>query len=216
MKVECEKCGGSGFNREGTGYDAVCDCTGGYVGAVKRCIIIFGPPGCGKGTEADLLHHHIFYISTGLMLRRAGYDLSTGQLISDDVVNQIVMDGIVAASDSADILLDGYPRTVAQAEYLRDHLKAADIPTLVFHFHVEDQEVLVKRMLNRNQGRSDDVEHVIRERLRVYERETYPALQILQDAFGVYPVDASRDPLTVHKEVWNILTGQQSCGGGKA
>jgi adenylate kinase len=206
MKIRCEKCGGSGFSGYGTGYDAVCDCAGGYIGGIKRCIITFGPPGCGKGTEADLLHHDTFYISTGLMLRRAGYDLSEAKLIADSVVNRIVMEGIAAASDTDDILLDGYPRTVAQAEYLRDALQADNIPVIVIHFYVEDQELLVHRMLNRNQGRPDDVEPVIRERLKVYERETYPALQVLEDAFGVYVVDASRDPLSVHKDVWHILT----------
>lgn len=101
----------------------------------KNCIILFGAPGSGKGTQAKLLNR--VHISTGLMLRRKGYDLSTAKLIPDEVANQIVVEGI--ESVSCDIVLDGYPRTVAQAQFIRDYLLKQHIDTTVIHLAVHDE-----------------------------------------------------------------------------
>ena len=124
----------------------------------KRCIILFGAPGAGKGTQAKKLLLKAVHLSTGDMLRKAGFDLSTAKLIPDEVMNPLVTTYIEATEH--DVLLDGYPRTVPQAEYLRDYLKEHGIETIVISLVVANDNVLVHRLLNRNEGRPDDKERI--------------------------------------------------------
>lgn len=173
----------------------------------KRCIILFGAPGSGKGTQAEKLLNRV-HISTGTMLRRKGYDLSTAKLIPDEVVNQIVVEGI--ESVPYDVVLDGYPRTVPQAEFLRDYLVNAGIRTTVIHLYVPSNQTLIDRILRRGQGRPDDVEDIIRERLDIYERETLPALHVLAKAFELWLVDAAANEETVYKYVKQALADAPS------
>jgi len=171
----------------------------------KRCIILFGAPGSGKGTQARMLLNRV-HISTGLLLRRRGYDLSTAKLVSDEVVNQLVVEAI--ESVPYDVILDGYPRTAAQAEFIRDYLCANHIDTIVIELAVRDDDMLVGRLLRRNEGRPDDVESVIRERLEIYKRDTKPALNVLWPTFELWIVDASLHEEYVHKAITRCLEGR--------
>jgi len=152
-------------------------------------LIILGPPGAGKGTQAARIadHHGIPAISTGDIFRaniknetplglQVKEILASGGYVSDDVTNAIVEDRLAQDDCSGGFLLDGYPRTLAQVAAL-DGMLAAHGTSLdhVLELTVDDDAV-VARLLKRaeSEGRADDTEEVIRERMAIYHRETRP------------------------------------------
>ena len=150
-------------------------------------VVLVGPPGAGKGTQAAALSKqlNVPHISTGDLFRAhiaeetpLGLDvrryLDEGKLVPDAVTNEMVRERL-AESDAADgFLLDGFPRNVGQADVLSDMLAAADTRLdAVVEFRV-DEDVVVERLLAR--GRTDDTEDVIRHRQHVYRDETAPLL----------------------------------------
>ncbi len=160
-----------------------------------RRILFLGPPGAGKGTQAEMLARALGvpHISTGAMLRDAvaeGSELgkqveavmASGALVSDDLVLALVEDRLSKDDARCGYLLDGYPRNVAQAEALSATIGDDDIEVAVL-LEVETDE-LVDRLLNRaqEQGRADDSESVIRHRLDVYASETAPLVDHYSDA----------------------------------
>lgn len=161
---------------------------------MARRILFLGPPGAGKGTQASMLARalHIPHISTGVMLRdavAAGSDLgkqvegvmAAGDLVSDDLVVAIVDERINEPDANCGYLLDGFPRTIAQAEALNDAVVNA-IGTVVLL--EADTDELVARLLKRaeEEGRADDNEATIRRRLDVYHSETEPLIEFYGDA----------------------------------
>ena len=156
---------------------------------MARRILLLGPPGAGKGTQATLLANalHVPHISTGDMLRSAvadGTDLgkqvesimAAGELVSDDLVVAIVDERLSKEDARCGYLLDGFPRTIGQAEALNDSVIDA-IGTVIL-LDVPTEEV-VQRLLKRaeEEGRSDDNEETIRRRLEVYEADTAPLVE---------------------------------------
>ena len=148
-------------------------------------VVFLGPPGSGKGTQASLLSGRLGVpaISTGDMLRRAVAEgteigrrvdavMAAGALVGDELMAEIVCDRLAKSDAAAGFLLDGYPRTSSQAATLDDVLgsSASQLDHVVFIDAPED--TLVARALSRQ--RDDDVEEVIRERLRVYREKTRP------------------------------------------
>ena len=143
--------------------------------------IFLGPPGAGKGTQAEKLSEtfKLPHISTGVMLRDhvenetelgliAKDILNKGNLVSDDLVTAMLIERIGKPDCDNGAILDGFPRTIAQAESLEiDDLKIKN----VILFEVNEEE-LVKRMLDR--GREDDTEESIKVRFEVYKKETAP------------------------------------------
>lgn len=151
-------------------------------------IVLFGAPGCGKGTQAALLKERfgLEHISTGEVIRghiRRGTELGKavqacierGELAPDELVISMIADYIATHKDSAGCIYDGFPRTTAQAEafdrLLTEHGMQVD---LMIRIKVEEQE-LIRRILLRGKesGRADDAsEEVIRQRLEVYWAQT--------------------------------------------
>jgi adenylate kinase len=139
-------------------------------------LVMLGPPGSGKGTQAKPLaaDHGLAYVSTGELLREAGGEarryMDRGELVPDELVVGLVNDAL----GHEGYILDGFPRTVAQAETLDGELERAGraLP-LALLLHVPDDEV-VHRLAGR--GRADDDPATVRNRLRVYHEETEPVI----------------------------------------
>jgi adenylate kinase len=207
-------------------------------------LLLFGPPGCGKGTQSRLIVDwlKIPAISTGDLLRseiKAGSDLgkaaqstiSSGGLVSDDLVNQILKTRISLPDCQRGFILDGYPRTVEQAEFLDGTLAAQSFgKPYVLHFDVP-REALIGRMTSRrwcarcgrtynilsvrpkNPGRcdadgeplivrKDDREDVVRERLRNYDELTRPILAHYSD---YHLIQGDRSPAYIFEEITGLL-----------
>ncbi len=153
-------------------------------------IVIFGAPGSGKGTQSARLidKYGLYHISTGELLRdhiRRGTDLgrtadafiSKGQLIPDDLMIQILDDTLEReAKGKRGVVFDGFPRTIPQAEALKELLKkrGTDLHAVV-GLEVPEEE-LVDRMIKRGKdtGRADDNPETIKNRLKVYHEQTHP------------------------------------------
>lgn len=153
-------------------------------------IILFGPPGSGKGTQATKLveKYGLMHISTGDLFRyemgnntplglKAKEYMSKGQLVPDEVTIGMLKNKVEANLDAKGFIFDGFPRTIPQAEALNSYLseKGATVNSLL-SLQVDDDEI-VKRLLLRGKdsGRSDDQdESIIRNRIEVYKSETQP------------------------------------------
>jgi len=167
-------------------------------------LIILGPPGAGKGTQAARIaeHHGIPAISTGDIFRaniknetelgtQVKAILASGGYVSDEITNAIVEDRLAQDDCAPGFLLDGYPRTLAQVDAL-DAMLAAQGQALdrVLELTVDDG-VVVGRLLKRAEleGRDDDTEDVIRERMGIYHRETRPLAQTYRERGLLVDVD---------------------------
>ncbi len=164
-------------------------------------IVLLGPPGAGKGTQAAILSEKLGvpHISTGDLFRanigegtelgvEAKRYLDAGELVPSELTNRMVEARLAEADAKPGFLLDGFPRTVDQAQALEGILeRLGEKLDAVLEFIV-DEDVVVERMLAR--GRADDKEDVIRNRLRVYREETAPlldhyrAIEVSVDAVG--------------------------------
>jgi adenylate kinase len=155
-------------------------------------LVLVGPPGAGKGTQATALSEKlgIPHISTGELFRKhiaektelgqeVEHILDSGGLVPDDITNRMLIDRLEQADTAAGFLLDGFPRNIGQAEVLSKQLADSDQKLdAVVELQV-DEDVVVDRLLAR--GRADDNEDVIRNRQRVYRAETAPLLEYYQD-----------------------------------
>lgn len=162
-----------------------------------RRLLFLGPPGAGKGTQAAMLAGALGvpHVSTGEILRRAvaeGTELgrraeaimAAGDLVPDDIVVAIVRERLAADDAACGYLLDGFPRTLNQAEALDAGGDAFEIVVLL---SVPEAELL-SRLAARAGGRADDNEETIRRRLEVYRKETEP-LVTYYAARGVSPAE---------------------------
>lgn len=167
-------------------------------------IVLMGPPGAGKGTQAKIISErlHIPHISTGDIFRSnmgAGTKLGNeakkyidaGEYVPDSVTNDMVRDRLAQADAINGFLLDGYPRTLNQIheldEILKSHGQALD---LVIEL-VADTDVVVERLTARaaQEGRSDDTADVMRHRLEVYEEQTAPITKVYGERGLVRQID---------------------------
>ena len=155
-------------------------------------LVFLGPPGAGKGTQAKRVAaaHTLAHLSTGDMLRDAMAKgtpvglkvkdiVASGELVPDDVVDALVSDNLTEIASNGGYILDGYPRKLSQAQTLSGVLAGLKTPlSAVIYIHVEDEE-LVRRLSGRaaREGRADDTEETVRERLRVYRESTAPLVQ---------------------------------------
>jgi adenylate kinase len=167
-------------------------------------VVLVGPPGAGKGTQATTLSDKLGvpHISTGELFRAHIGDetdlgrsvkryLDAGQLVPDEVTNELVQERLAEPDAAAGFVLDGFPRNVSQADLLKKILaETEDSLDAVIELQVEE-DMLVRRLLAR--GRADDTEEVIRHRQGVYRSETAPLLDYYDDVLvtvdGVGEVD---------------------------
>lgn len=167
-------------------------------------LLIIGPPGAGKGTQAARIaeRYDVPWISTGDIFRanikaatplgqRVSQIIESGQLVPDDLTNEIVADRLRQTDVERGFLLDGYPRTVDQVHAL-DAVLEADARSLDAVLLLEaDTDVVVERLLKRAQieGRADDTEAVIRHRQEVYAEQTRPLVALFEQRGILVSVD---------------------------
>ncbi len=203
---------------------------------MSKSLVLFGSPGSGKGTQAKLLKQRLRVpqVSTGDMLReriaegteiglRVAAKMHAGVLVLDEVVNEMVANRLSEPDAANGFILDGYPRTIGQAEFLTEWLDERGIHEVVIHLAV-DYNSIITRLTGRRQCprcgtlynvvsrppkcdgvcdldgeklvvRDDDREEVIRKRLNEYERQTRPVLEYYRCAGRrLLEVDASSHP----------------------
>jgi adenylate kinase len=173
-------------------------------------LLIMGPPGAGKGTQALRIaeHYGIPAISTGDIFRAMKHSdtplarqvrtiMESGGYVSDEITNDIVKDRLAQGDCVTGFLLDGYPRTLQQVQTLDDYLAETDRPLHAVISLLADVEEVVARLLKRAEidGRPDDNEETIRVRLQVYAEQTEPLLDLyrsrgmLIEVDGLGPID---------------------------
>ncbi|MFB8797655.1 MAG: adenylate kinase [Microcoleus sp.] len=193
-------------------------------------LIFMGPPGAGKGTQAQLLASlwNIPHISTGDILRasvvaktalgqKAQSYMDAGDLVPDQLLMDLVQERMNQPDASAGWILDGFPRTVPQAAFFDKLLcdvagagpkSGKDCALRAVNLDVPDN-VLVTRLLSR--GRQDDNEQTIRHRLQVYREQTSPLIEFYKDRQQLVAVDGDRSMAEVTAELQQALSGDQIC-----
>jgi adenylate kinase len=181
-------------------------------------ILLFGPPGCGKGTQAEKLtaKYSLKHLSTGDVLRaekESGSDLGNrmaklmeaGLLVPDEIVNEIVQNRIQEFSSKVPgFIFDGFPRTNMQAKALDGYLNDVGSSVTVTLFLDVPQDELVKRLLKRSieKGRLDDTVEVIKARLVEYENQTLPVAEFYRKQGKLFQVNG----LGTEEEIFGRLT----------
>lgn len=183
---------------------------------MSKRIVLLGAPGSGKGTQGQMLMERrgIPQISTGDLLRAAvaaGSDLGlkakaamdAGELVADEVVIGMIRERLNEADTANGYILDGFPRTRAQAEALDSLLVDLGKPLdRVVHLEVDEEEI-VKRLLER--GRSDDTEDTIRNRMKVFRDQTHPLLEYYSERGLLVTVKGSGDLEAIYSSIVEAL-----------
>jgi len=177
-------------------------------------LVLIGPPGSGKGTQAArvALAWKIPHISTGEILRGAVASgsmlgdavrdsMSRGELVSDEIMTDLVAERLADSDGTIGFVFDGFPRTVEQA-YALDVLLEGRGPLAVVELTVPDDE-LVRRLSRRRivEGREDDDESVVRERLRIYHRNTAPVIDFYKTRRSLLTVNGNLPPEEVTERI---------------
>ena len=183
-------------------------------------LLIMGPPGAGKGTQAMRIaeHYGIPAISTGdiframknadtPLARQVRAIMESGAYVSDEITNEIVEDRLARPDCQAGFLLDGYPRTLQQVRTLDDYLAETGRPLDAVISLLADTDEVVVRLLRRAviDGRSDDNEETIRVRLQVYVEQTEPLLDLYRSRGLLVEVDGLGEVDEVSERVFAAL-----------
>ena len=181
-------------------------------------LILLGPPGAGKGTQAQKLAAELKvpHISTGVILREAGEKgtelgkkakaiMDAGQLVSDDIMLGIIRDRLQAKDCEKGYILDGFPRTIPQAEALDQLLSQTTEPPVVIAFLSLDEQELRRRIAGRRTeaARSDDAEETVLSRFQVYQEKTRPLLDYYGDR--VRPIDGKGSAPEIFHRLTELL-----------
>ena len=169
-------------------------------------IILFGPPGAGKGTQSQYLVKKLngFQISTGDMLRneikinseigiKINQDMNDGHFISDDIVNNLIKNVVFDPKKKGKLIFDGYPRTISQAKNLDIILEDSNQNIDFIFFLNVNKETIIKRVEKRKtlENRSDDNLETILKRYDAYMKTTKPVLDFYSKNSNFYEIDGT-------------------------
>jgi adenylate kinase len=216
---------------------------------LDRAVVFLGPPGAGKGTQAKELakKYGVPHLSTGDMLReniakgtplgeKAKPIMARGELVPDSLVLKMVAQRIEQPDCSHGFVFDGFPRTVTQAQYLGELLKAHGFKRALVIYFAIDPSLLLRRITGRRmckiggeiyniyerppktdlccdydggelEQRPDDREEIVAPRLQAYEKQTAPLVAYYRRLGRLHEVDASRSVADVSKQVLEIVRG---------
>ncbi|MGE5718980.1 MAG: adenylate kinase [Nocardioidaceae bacterium] len=192
-------------------------------------LILMGPPGAGKGTQAKVVSGRLGIpaVSTGDIFRanvsegtplgvEAKRYMDAGDYVPDEVTNGMVRDRLAQADATGGFLLDGYPRTVAQVEELDSMLADAGTSLDAVVVLTVDDEELIQRLLHRaeTEGRTDDTEEVIRHRQEVYNQQTAPLLAVYADRGMLVEVDGMGAVDEVSERIFSALEKVRDSAAG--
>jgi adenylate kinase len=186
-------------------------------------IVLFGPPGAGKGTQAEKIidKYNLIHLSTGDILRselasetslglEAKKYMDKGELVPDEVVTGMIGSKIDKSPGARGFIFDGFPRTTAQAQSLDDLLLKKGTPVTAMLMLTVEREELVKRLLNRGKdsGRSDDRDiSIIEKRIDVYNNETAPVIDYYSKQGKYIPVNGMGSIEDIFKSLCNAIDG---------
>ncbi len=184
-------------------------------------VIIFGPPGAGKGTQAQNIvnRFNLFQISTGDLLRNEvknkteiGKDIeniiSKGDFATDEIVNKLIKNSIHDPQKKNKLIFDGYPRSLSQAQNLKILLENTNQKVDFIFFLNVDKETIIKRIKKRKilEKRSDDNLNTILKRFDTYMETTKPVLNFYSKYPNFYEIDGSQEIDEISSKIEEILT----------
>lgn len=176
-------------------------------------ILIIGPQGSGKTTQAKLIAEKLGYkyLGTGEIFRESienqepGSEklkvILNGNLVDNETACSLVREKLIEMASQKGVVIDGYPRNIEQKNIFDPFFDA------VFYIRISDQ-VAIKRLLER--GRSDDTHQAIQKRLEIYHRETGPLLDVFLNEGNLWIIDGDRSVEQVHQQILNHLEGMIS------
>tara|TARA_Y100001947_G_C10297715_1_gene285713 strand:+ start:199 stop:777 length:579 start_codon:yes stop_codon:yes gene_type:complete len=190
-------------------------------------LILFGPPGAGKGTQAKIIikKYNIVQISTGDMLREevkfetdlglaAKVIMDKGDLVSDEIIMSMIEKRIKKPDCNNGFILDGFPRTFKQAVYLDEILDRLKIKIdTVIEINV-NEELLLKRIKKRaaesDDLRGDDNSEILNNRISVYKKDTLPVLEYYKNSNKLHTIDGMQNIEQVSRDILKILSYYKS------
>ena len=185
-------------------------------------LILLGPPGCGKGTQAINLVKKYDYcqLSTGDMLREAVANetqtgkivkdvLASGKLVNDELIIKIMEEKLIATKYKPGRIFDGFPRTLIQANELEGLLKRNQMKLDLVIELVVDQHSLLERIMKRAQEseekRDDDNSVIVKKRLEVYNKETKPIVDFYSSKYNLDKIDGMQSIEEVSNTIENLI-----------
>ena len=185
-------------------------------------LILLGPPGCGKGTQAINLVKKYDYcqLSTGDMLREAVANetqtgkivkdvLASGKLVNDELIIKIMEEKLIATKSKPGRIFDGFPRTLIQANELEGLLKRNQMKLDLVIELVVDQHSLLERIMKRAQEseekRDDDNSVIVKKRLEVYNKETKPIVDFYSSKYNLNKIDGMQSIEEVSNTIENLI-----------
>ena len=178
-------------------------------------IILFGPPGCGKGTQATFIAESLSipHLSTGDMLRsavssgsekglKAKKVIESGGLVSDEIVLSIVEERIAMNDCEKGFILDGFPRTVNQAKKLDLLLSNNHKLDFVLRIKVDEEEI-IKRLIER--AREDDKPEIIKNRFKTYNNETQPLIPFYEERKILFNINGMQEIEKVSEDIKKVI-----------